>query len=65
MIEWTQPQSWCDLGCGSGTFKIALAQSLASASTIQAVDLDHEALEVIPGRIAELQFVKCWGSSEL
>ena len=41
------------------------SQSLASASTIQAVDLDQEALEVIPDRIAELQFVKCWGSSEL
>jgi len=48
MIEWTRPQSWCDLGCGSGTFTIALAQSLASGSTIHAVDLDQEALKAIP-----------------
>lgn len=48
MIEWTRPQSWCDLGCGSGTFTIALAQSLASGSTIHAVDLNQKALEAIP-----------------
>jgi hypothetical protein len=47
-IEWARPQSWCDLGCGSGTFTIALAQSLASGSTIHAVDLDQAALEAIP-----------------
>jgi methylase of polypeptide subunit release factors len=47
-IEWAQPQSWCDLGCGSGTFTIALAESLASGSTIHAVDLNQTALEAIP-----------------
>ncbi len=47
-IERPRPQSWCDLGCGSGTFTIALAQSLASASTIHAIDLDQEALGGIP-----------------
>jgi hypothetical protein len=40
-------QSWCDLGCGTGAFT-ALAQSLASGSTIHAVDLDSKALESIP-----------------
>jgi ubiquinone/menaquinone biosynthesis C-methylase UbiE len=47
-IEWTRPQSWCDLGCGSGTFTVALAQSLVSGSTIDAVDLDQRALKGIP-----------------
>ena len=48
MIEWERPQSWCDLGCGSGTFTIALAQLLSSGSTIHAIDLDPRALREIP-----------------
>jgi Methyltransferase domain len=48
IIEWARPQSWCDLGCGSGTFTTALAESLASGSTIHAVDLDQGAMEAIP-----------------
>jgi ubiquinone/menaquinone biosynthesis C-methylase UbiE len=48
IIEWARPQSWCDLGCGSGMFTTALAQSLASGSTVYAVDLDQGALERIP-----------------
>jgi ubiquinone/menaquinone biosynthesis C-methylase UbiE len=48
VIERAQPQSWCDLGCGSGTFTTALAQLLASGSTIHAVDLDQGALKRIP-----------------
>lgn len=47
-IESALPQSWCDLGCGRGTFTLALAESLAAGSTIHAVDLDHGALEAIP-----------------
>lgn len=48
LIEWSRPQSWCDLGCGNGTFTTALALLLASGSTIHAVDLDQGALEGIP-----------------
>jgi SAM-dependent methyltransferase len=48
IIGRAQPQSWCDLGCGSGTFTTALAQLLASGSTIHSVDLDKGALERIP-----------------
>jgi hypothetical protein len=48
IIGRAQPQSWCDLGCGSGTFTTALAQLLASGSTIHAVDLDQGALKRIP-----------------
>jgi ubiquinone/menaquinone biosynthesis C-methylase UbiE len=46
-IDWARPQSWCDLGCGTGTFTVALAQLLASGSTIHAVDLDQAALDRI------------------
>jgi ubiquinone/menaquinone biosynthesis C-methylase UbiE len=48
IIQRSQPQSWCDLGCGSGTFTLALAQSLASGSTIHAADQDPKALARIP-----------------
>jgi hypothetical protein len=61
MIEWTRPQSWCDLGCGSGTFTIALAQSLASGSTIHAVDLDQKALEAIPDQYRGVSIRKVLG----
>jgi methylase of polypeptide subunit release factors len=47
-LEQNRIQSWCDLGCGTGTFTKALAQSLVSGSTIHAVDLDSKALEVVP-----------------
>jgi ubiquinone/menaquinone biosynthesis C-methylase UbiE len=61
MIEWARPQSWCDLGCGSGTFTIALAQLLASGSTIHAVDLDQEALEAIPDQYRGVAIRKVLG----
>ncbi len=48
LIEWARPQSWCDLGSGSGTFTMALAQLLAPGSTIYAVDFDQKALKEIP-----------------
>jgi ubiquinone/menaquinone biosynthesis C-methylase UbiE len=48
LIEWQRPQSWCDLGSGSGTFTAALARLLATGSTIYAVDLDRRTLEAIP-----------------
>jgi len=48
LIKWAQPQSWCDLGSGRGTFTVALAQLLAPGSTIYAVDFDQRALEGIP-----------------
>jgi SAM-dependent methyltransferase len=48
LIEWARPQSWYDLGSGSGTFTMALAQLLVPGSTIYAVDFDQRALEGIP-----------------
>jgi ubiquinone/menaquinone biosynthesis C-methylase UbiE len=47
-IEWARPQTWCDLGCGSGAFTIALAQSLASTCTIHAIYVDQRVLEGTP-----------------
>ena len=42
------PTIWADLGCGDGTFTLALAEVLASGSTIHAMDLDASALRRIP-----------------
>jgi ubiquinone/menaquinone biosynthesis C-methylase UbiE len=42
------PTTWADLGCGDGTFTVALADLLASGSTIHAMDLDGSALRRIP-----------------
>ena len=40
--------SWADLGCGDGTFTLALASALASDSVVHAMDLDGSALRTIP-----------------
>ena len=61
LIEWAQPQSWCDLGSGSGTFTKALAQLLAPGSIIYAVDFDSRALENIPDKHHEVEIRKIVG----
>jgi predicted RNA methylase len=61
LIEWARPQSWCDLGCGSGTFTTALAQLLASGSMIHAVDLDPRALEYVPDHHGGVEIRKTLG----
>lgn len=61
LIEWARPQSWCDLGCGDGTFTLALAQLLAPGSVILAVDLDPRALEAIPAQDNGVQIRKVLG----
>jgi ribosomal protein L11 methylase PrmA len=58
MIEWERPQSWCDLGCGSGTFTTALARLSASGSRIHAFDLDQIALDRIQYRINGVEIHK-------
>jgi trans-aconitate methyltransferase len=40
--------SWADLGCGDGTFTLALAELLAPGSTIHAMDRDRSVLKQIP-----------------
>ena len=42
------PATWADLGCGDGTFTVALATLLPSGSTIHAMDRDAGALRHIP-----------------
>jgi ubiquinone/menaquinone biosynthesis C-methylase UbiE len=43
-----EPATWADLGCGDGTFTLALAELLAKGSTIHAVDRDASALRRLP-----------------
>jgi SAM-dependent methyltransferase len=47
-VEAVAPTTWADLGCGDGTFTRALAELLASGSTIHAMDRDGSALRRIP-----------------
>jgi trans-aconitate methyltransferase len=42
------PTVWADLGCGTGTFTVALASRLAPGSTIHAIDRDATALRQLP-----------------
>jgi trans-aconitate methyltransferase len=47
-VEALGPTTWADLGCGVGTFTLALAALLAAGSTIHAMDRDGAALRKIP-----------------
>ena len=47
-IEALGPTVWADLGCGDGTFTVALAGRLAPGSTIHAMDIDGHVLRRIP-----------------
>jgi len=42
--------SWADLGCGDGTFTLALAELLGPAGRVYAVDRDARALSKLGGR---------------
>jgi ubiquinone/menaquinone biosynthesis C-methylase UbiE len=64
LIQWDRPQSWCDLGSGTGTFTRALARLLAPGSTIYAVDFDASALDKIPDRYSEVEIRKIVGDLE-
>jgi trans-aconitate methyltransferase len=43
-----RPRAWADLGCGRGTFTLALSALLPDGSTIHAVDADPAALAALP-----------------
>ena len=47
-IEAHRPTTWADLGCGDGTFTLALASLLAPGSAVHAMDRDASALRRIP-----------------
>jgi ubiquinone/menaquinone biosynthesis C-methylase UbiE len=61
LIESARPQAWCDLGCGSGSFTAALANLLAPASTIHAIDLDLRVLREIPEQYGDVGIRKLVG----
>jgi ubiquinone/menaquinone biosynthesis C-methylase UbiE len=47
-VEALGPTMWADLGCGDGTFTVALAALVGSGSTIHVIDRDRAALKRIP-----------------
>lgn len=51
-------QTWCDLGCGTGTFTLALATLLPAGSVIHAIDKDERSLSQIPDRYQDVTIRK-------
>jgi SAM-dependent methyltransferase len=57
-ISGARAQTWCDLGCGTGTFTLALATLLPPGSVIHAIDKDEKSLSQIPDRYEEVTIRK-------
>lgn len=57
-ISGARPQTWCDLGCGAGTFTLALATLLPPGSIIYAVDKNEKSLAQIPDQYQEVTIRK-------
>jgi SAM-dependent methyltransferase len=57
-IAGARAQTWCDLGCGTGTFTLALATLLPPGSVIHAIDKDAKSLSQIPDRYQEVTIRK-------
>lgn len=56
----SHPQSWADVGCGTGTFTTALASLLPPGSTIDALDIDRDSLLHIPSAIGDVEIkIQC------
>ncbi len=49
-----EPAVWADLGCGEGTFTVALATLLPPGSVIHAIDRDRRALRSLPPRLGDV-----------
>ena len=56
-IDTAHPQNWADLGCGAGTFTLALAELLPAKSCIYAVDAVQQKLPSLQKAI-EINFQK-------
>lgn len=54
----SQTQVWADLGCGTGTFTLALAHHLSTGSKIIAVDKDQHVLKKIPHNFSHVHIEK-------
>jgi ubiquinone/menaquinone biosynthesis C-methylase UbiE len=57
-IEALGPMTWADLGCGNGTFTLALADLLDPESVIHAMDLDTSALRTIPAAHSGVRIIR-------
>jgi methyltransferase family protein len=57
-ISGTQTQTWCDLGCGTGTFTLALATLLPPGSVIHAMDKHEASLAQIPDHYQDVTIHK-------
>jgi hypothetical protein len=57
-LSGTRSQTWCDLGCGTGTFTLALATLLPPGSVIYAMDKEEKPLAEIPDRYGEVTIRK-------
>ncbi len=57
-FSYSTHQNWADLGCGTGTFTLALAVLLQAPSIIHAVDKDEAALYKIPTQHNEITIEK-------
>ena len=55
-IKTEAPQHWLDLGCGKGTFTLALAQLLPPHSRITAIDLEEQSLPTEDGENVQIDF---------
>lgn len=53
-----EKQTWADLGCGSGTFTLALTHLLPENSIIYAIDKNENALAKIPIKYRNVNIVK-------
>jgi trans-aconitate methyltransferase len=53
------PSTWADLGCGDGTFTLALADRLAPRSVIHAIDRDPHALAGLPPAAGAIRIETC------
>lgn len=51
-------ETWADLGCGTGTFTLALATQLEAGSIIYAVDKSRQALNKIPDEYNSNNIIK-------
>jgi SAM-dependent methyltransferase len=52
------PSTWADLGCGDGTFTLALASLLAPGSVVHAVDRDASAVARVPAALDAVRIEK-------
>jgi ubiquinone/menaquinone biosynthesis C-methylase UbiE len=57
-------QVWADLGCGSGTFTLALSNLLPDRSIIYAIDKKKSSLNKIPGQHENVSIIKQQGNFE-